>query len=388
LYAQSSSQLGVPNAYRQIETSQRAETLNPTSLSFINPASLLQWGPVTVRPFLNSRTTYGNELASRSGSRESSWVEEFSPGALFQIGTKWQLDYTPTLTFYSSKEFTDHVDHNVNFSGGTSYENWRFGLSQTYTRTADSLIETGRQTDEQTFGTGINASRYMGSRLLLELGFNQSFRDTQEFTSSRTWSTMNWLNYQFTHRMSAGIGIGGGFEDVTPGFDMAFEQVQAKVNVRIAQKLDLAINGGGEVRQILDSGGDPLVNPIYSASIQYHPFQYTTLSLSGGRTISASLLEGNISEDTSISLALNQRLLGMFYLTLSGGYSTVRFIASDNTQQLNRADETISFAANLSYRYSNHGSMSVFYNISDNLSSDGGFSYTSHQVGFDIGYRF
>jgi hypothetical protein len=384
----SPSQLDAPDAYRQLEAREQKESLDPKSPSYLDPTSFLKWGPVTARPHLNTRFTYGNSLRSRAGSNENTVVEEISPGVLLELGRKWQLDYTPTLSFYSSKDFKDTLGHNVALSGGTSYADWAFTLSQSYSASSQPLIETGRQTDQENFDTSIGASHYFNSKLMLQLGVNQSFRSAEEFTSSRSWSTMDWLNYQINSRVSIGGGLGGGYDNVTPGPDMTYEQVQAKLNMKIAQKLDLDIHVGGEVRQILDVGGDPLINPIYGASINYRPFQYTTLSLSGNRTVSSSLLQGQVSEVTSISLALNQRLLGLLYLTLSGGFSNNRYITASNALDLSREDDTTNFAASLSYAFTARGSASVFYNFSDNESSSGGLSYSSSQVGLQLGYRF
>jgi hypothetical protein len=384
----SPSQLDAPDAYREMQAREQKESLDPKSPSYLNPSSFLVWGPVTARPHLNTRFTYGNSLRSRNGSNVNTVIEEISPGALFELGKKWQLDYTPTLSFYSSKEFKDTLAHNVFFGGGTSYGNWLFNLSQTYSASSQPLIETGVQTDEENFRTSLGASYYFNSNLMLQLGLDQNIRSAQAFTTSRSWSTMDWLNYQISNRLSVGAGLGGGYENVNPGSDMTFEQFQAKVNMRIARKLDLVVNGGGEVRQILDVDGDPLVNPIYGASIQYHPFEHTTLSVSGNRTISSSLLQGQVSEATTISAAVNQRLLGLLYLTLSGGFANNRYITADALLDVNRQDDTATFTATLSYPFTARGNASVFYNYSDNSSSSSSFSYSSSQVGLQLGYRF
>jgi hypothetical protein len=384
----SPSQLDVPDAYRQLETEQRNESLDPKSPSYLNPNSFLVWGPITARPHLDTRFTYGNNLRSRTGSNENTLLEEISPGSLFELGTKWKLDYTPTLSFYSSKDFKDTLGHNVLLAGGTTYDNWLFSLTQTYSVSSQPLIETGAQTDQENFVTSLGASYYFNSKLMLQLGLDQNFRSAQAFTTSRSWSTMDWLNYQVSSRLSIGAGLGGGYENVSPGSDMTFEQFQTRVNMKIGRKLDLAINGGGEVRQILDVDSDPLINPIYGASIQYRPFEQTTLSLSGNRQVSSSLLPGQVSETTTISLALNQRLLGLLYLTLSGGFSNNRYILANNTLNLNREDDNTNFAASLSYSFITRGTVSVFYNYSDNSSSIAGFDYSSNQVGLQLGYRF
>jgi hypothetical protein len=208
--------------------------------------------PVTARPHFDSSFSYTTGLRSQAGVAEKVVIERISPGVLFELGTKWRLDYTPSLTFYSSKNFKDTLDHSVNFSGGTTYNDWAFTLSQGYTSSSQSLIETGRQTDQENFETSIGASHYLNSKLMLQLGVNQSFRSADSLNSSRSWSTMNWLNYQIAPRLSIGAGLGGGFEDVKVGSDMTYEMVQGRVDARIAEKLNLSIHAGGELRQILE----------------------------------------------------------------------------------------------------------------------------------------
>ncbi len=384
---QSPSQLAVPGAYQQIDNERTKAGLDPASPFYLDPNSLLHWGPVTARPHLDTRFSYGNSLRSRAGTNANTVIEEISPGSLLELGPKWQLNYTPTLSFYSSKEFTDTLAHSVSLSGGTTYQDWSFGLSQSYATSSQPLIETGRQTDQETFATSLSASRHFNSKMLLELGLSQNFQSAESFSSSRTWSTMNWLNYQIAPRVSIAAGVGGGYDNVKFGSDMTNEQLQGRVNIRIAEKLDLSIHAGGESRQILDAGGDPLINPIYGASIQYHPFAVTTLSLSGNRTVSSSLLQGQVTEGTDISVAVNQRLLGMLYLTLSSGFRNSRFILANSSLSLTRQDDNTSFAARLSYGFAKRGSIAAFYNHNENTSSAGNFGYSSSQVGLELSYR-
>ena len=388
IYNQSPSQIDVPDAHRQLNAERADLSLSPLSPSYIPPTSFLDWGPVKARPHLSTLISYGNGLRSQSGGDANTLIEQVSPGVLFELGSKWRLDYTPTMSFYSSKEFKDTLAHSVSLSGGTTYQDWSFGLSQSYYTSSQPLIETGRQTEQESFDTSFSAARHFNSKLLLELGLTQSFRSAQEYTGSRSWSTMDWLNYQISPSVSVAAGLGGGYDNLDVGSDMAFEQVQGRINVRVAEKLTLSINAGGESRQVLDLNGDPLINPIYGASILYYPFQFTTLSLSGNRAVSASLLQGQINESSGISLALSQRLLGIFYTTLSGGFRKNHYIQSDNAFSLDRADDTVSFAAHISYGFTQGGTIALFYNHNENTSTASGFGLSSSQIGLEFTYRF
>ncbi|HUS34238.1 MAG TPA: outer membrane beta-barrel protein [Verrucomicrobiae bacterium] len=363
-------------------------SLKPGSAQYLDPNSFLRWGPVTARPHFDSSFSYSTGLRSQAGVAEKVVSERISPGILLEIGPKWRLDYTPSLTFYSSKNFKDTLDHSVLFAGGTTYNDWAFTLSQGYTSSSQSLIETGRQTDQENFDTAIGASHYLNSKLMLQLGVNQSFRSADSLNSSRSWSTMDWLNYQIAPRFSIGAGLGGGFEDVKTGSDMTYEMVQGRVDARIAEKLNLSIHAGGELRQILESDADPLLNPIYGASLIYHPFTQTTLSLAGNRTVSASLLFGQVTESTDISVGLTQRLFGAVSAGLSAGFRNTRFLFTTAGTSLSREDDSFTFAGSLGYTFLKRGSIGVSYAQSENSSSDQSFSQTTRQVSLNLGYRF
>lgn len=384
----SPAQLETPSAARLMEQERATLSLTPGSDLYLDPNSFLRWGPVTARPHLDSSFSYTTGLRSQAGVAEKVVIERISPGVLFELGTKWRLDYTPSLTFYSSKNFKDSLDHSVNFSGGTTYNDWAFTLSQGYSSSSQSLIETGRQTDQENFETSIGASHYLNSKLMLQLGLNQSYRSADSLNSSRSWSTMNWLNYQIAPRLSIGAGLGGGFEDVKVGSDMTYEMVQGRVDARIAEKLNLSIHAGGELRQILDSDADPLLNPIYGASLIYHPFTYTTLALAGNRTVSASLLFGRVTESTDVSLSLGQRLFGAVSAGLSASFRNTRYLFTTAGTSLSREDDSYTLAASLGYTFLKRGSIGVSVGHSENTSSDDLFSQTSRHVTLNLGYRF
>ena len=130
------------------------------------------------------------------------------------------------------------------------------------------------------------------------------------------------------------------------------------------------------------------MNPIYGASIRYHVFEFTTLSLSADRTVSSALQQNQINESTAVSLAVSQRLLGVLKLTVSGGFSSNDYIGADSALDVHRQDDTIHFAATLGYQFTQRGNASIFFNYSDNSSSSGGFSYASSQIGLQVGYHF
>jgi len=376
-----------PPAVRAAQN-QEMEVFNPEGFLSALMGNPFQWGPVTLRPHVSYQFLYGNGIQSSVNQQQATVIQTFSPGLLFVLGDHWTLDYTPSWTFYSSKNFRDSIGHSVSFAGGTTYQDWNFGLSQSYSRSSAPLVETGTQTDTETFSTGLNASYRFSSKMSVDMGISQNFTAAAQFTSSRQWSTMEWLNYQFWPRLQVAAGVGGGYVAVDTGNDSSYEQFQGRVSWRATDKTSIQVHGGLEDRQFLGGGASDVLNPIFGVAIQYQPFEFTEFSLSADRSVSTSYLQNQNSVSTSINGSLNQRLFQKFSLTLGGGYSTVKYIATTSGVFAGRQDDYYSFNARLSRMFLKRGTISVTYQFSDNSSSQSGFTYSSSQVGLEVGFRY
>ena len=219
---------------------------------------------------------------------------------------------------------------------------------------------------------------------------------------------MEWLNYEFWPRLNAGIGAGVGYtiQDGSP--DSLNEQYEARVNWRATDKISFQLNGGLEDQQYLNSGEGNLLAPVFGASIQYQPFEHTQLSVSASRTVSSSVFQNQEAESTGITADLNQRLLGKLNLDLSGGYGSTKYdsLATLSNQigfGASRNDDYYSLSARLTCPLFKGATLSVFYQYSDNSSSQNGylqyyqsnlalsqsaFSYASSQIGLGFTYQF
>ncbi|HEU5125776.1 MAG TPA: hypothetical protein VFW05_17125 [Verrucomicrobiae bacterium] len=373
------------------ESESGSATVGNAVSSFVN--NPFTWGPVVLHPRLGYTFTYGNGIHSRPGEQEKTIIQRVTPSLGMTIGRHWNLNYTPSLSFYSSDEFKDTLDHSVSLSGATSYEDWAFSVSQSYARSSESRVETARQTDQETYSTSLGATYLINSAWSVEMGVSQSFRFTgggyaNAQRDSRNWSTMEWLNYQYSPALGFAVGVGGGYDDVGVGSDMTSETLQGRVTFRVTEKVNLSVNGGGEVRQFLDSEEPDLLSPIFGASISYSPFKVTTISLSGSRSVSSSYFQNQVTENTSVSLGLTQRLFGRYSLGLSGGFSTTDYRASASGLSVSRSDENSFFRVSLGTGFLKRGTVSIFYSVSKNSSNNDDFGYSSDQMGFSLSYGY
>jgi hypothetical protein len=351
----------------------------------------LKLGPVTVRPHPYYQFLSADGLQSSTNQAVSTTIQMISPGALIEIGSHWTLDYSPLWTLYSNNQFSDNFGQTANLVGGTTYNDWRLGLVQSYTDSSSPSSVTGGQTRMETLSTALNGSYTMNSKMSLDLSLDQNYVTADQFSSYTEWSTMDWLTYQFWPRLSAAAGAGGGYDDEAASPDMTFQQVEGRVSWRATDKIGFQLHGGVEVRQFLSGGAPPLVNPIFEGTIQYKPFEQTRISITGQRIVASSFLQDQLTETTGVNAALKQRLLGRLFLDLTGGYQLVKYVSSGNTTNPgspNREDDLYTFNAQLSRSFLKRGNIAVLYQLSKDNSSAPGYSFTSHQVGFRIGFSY
>jgi hypothetical protein len=360
------------------------------------------WGPIDIHPHLIYTFLYGNGIEAQPGQPSKTAINTIGPGFLLDLGTHWTIDYSPRLGFYSNPVFKNTTDQSVSLHGNWEYEDWSFRLAQSYISTTQPLIETGQQTEQEAYATALSASYQMGGKLSLQLGLNQNFRDSQTLTSMHEWTTDDWLNYQAEKSFGMGIGLILGYDELDPGSDMPFEQIQGRINFQPGPKFLLTLSGGVEDRQFRSPDAPPLISPIFSGSLQYRIFQPTTISLNASRTVTPSLFNNQIEVITAYSGSIRQALSKKFSLEVNGGYTTMPLDSIEpgplpqfflgtpprTTLQVVSKDTVTSFRFSLSYAVVERASLSIFYMLSDNSTGQSSFAYTSRQVGLSLSYRY
>jgi hypothetical protein len=362
------------------------------------------WGPIDVHPRLLYTFLYGNGIEALPGQQSKTAINTVAPGFLLDLGKHWSIDYTPSFSFYSNPAFKNTTDESVTLRGDWTYGDWVLGLSQSYVSSSQPLIETGTQTEQEAYATALTASYQMGGKMSLQLGLNQNFRDAEGegLSNLHEWTTDDWLNYQAGRMFGMGIGLILGYDDLSIGSDMPFEQIQGRINFHPGPKFLLTLSGGVEDRQFTDPDAPPLISPIFTGALQYQIFQPTTLSLNASRTVTPSLFDNQIEVVTAYSGSIRQQLSRKFSLDANAGYTTMPLTSIEpgplpqyflgappqSTLQVVRNDRITSFGISLSYAVVERATLSVFYRLSDNSSGQSSYAYTSRQVGLFLNYRY
>ncbi len=358
----------------------------------------MHWGELTLRPELVYRFIAGDGIPVSTNRSYSTVIQEFSPGLILGFGPSWDLQYTPTERLYSNHNFVDGLDHYVDLRGNVTNQATTLSLSQKYTHSLSPLLETGAQTETDTYDTELGAVHLLNGEWSLEAGLSQNFRYPARYQGYRDWSTLDWLAYQVTPRLNLAMGLGVGYTAVIDSVDSIYEQAQGRMNLRLTERLSLGLNGGAQERQLLSNGGGNLFNPIYGASILFAPGHDTVISLGVSQVTTVSYVPGNLTETTSLELSLKQQIFERVSLLLEGGYrqnsyvNELRFaIAGGGIVDFGsvvRKDDTYSISTRLVYSFSTRGTLAFLYRYRMNDSSQQGYAVTSNQVGIELGYHY
>ncbi len=379
--------LGAPGLPDQVGSSLSQATALASGTRPRTAPTALQWGPFDILPHADYRLTYGNGLNARPGVRENTFHHLISPGVT-AVAPHLRLDYTPSLNYYSSSKFKDTTDHRASLAAGITHGDWRFGLSHLFQTSSSPIIETATQTDRTIHSTGLSATYRYSEKLSFDLTASQQIQDSKGLNSSRSWSTMNWVDYHFTDTLFAGLGAGFGYVDVDLGSDMTYEQIQGRLGWRPGPKLSIFLNGGLEIRQFIDAPVEDRLNPLVGLTASYAPWQHTRFTADIDRSVESSLLANQITEATEVTLGVSQRLLGRLNFRLAGGIRSTEYQSTAAGLAVNRSDDYSFIRTSLGTSWLRRGTVSVFYQHGNNETGANGFSFTTDQYGLQIGYRF
>lgn len=293
----------------------------------------------------------------------------------------------PAWQFYSNPAFQDTVSQQASVASHLVNGDWTYAGSQSYTRSSSPLIETGRQTPEQTYNTSLSAAFGGLQGLTLNLGANQDILLSTIVPNSYTWSTDDMVNWSIIPHLSAGVGMNAGYTLNDPGNNIFYTQPEVRASWQPTEKLSLNIQSGIDHQTVHATDSSETVQ-TFNVSLSYQPVTTTTATFSISRASLPAQTTNEITAPTTFGLNLGQRLLQHFYLSVIGSHETTTY-TSTLVGLANVRDDTVNmFSASLSVTVLRRANISIQYEDSRDSSNLPGFSFSSRQIGFGVGYRY
>jgi hypothetical protein len=361
---------------------------DPSLLFAPSPESPFEWGSFILKPHFLYRFLYGDGVQSRPGHQLTTAINSFSPGVLMNLGN-WTLDYTPTWNLYSNSAFRDTLGEDERLAGILVFsEETTLKLSQSYLSSSQPLIETGRQTSEQDLSEAVDISHRFSQEIFSETIFEEASRFAVGFPDSDQWSVTNWLHYQFSPQLDTALGANLGLITFSEGPEIEFVSPEAQATWAPSSKVSVTVSGGVDHREFLTTPRNILTTPIYSATLQYNPFEWTGISITAAQQVNVSYFLNQSTKNTMWRAGLTQRLLEQFLLIASVGQQDTDYISDSTAKNAGREDDTLRCNLRLSWPFLQRGTLTLLYQWSRNNSNVPGFAFSSHQVGIEVGYKF
>lgn len=377
----------------------------------------LHWGPVDIKPHLLDRFIYSDGLLAVPGHPTNTYINTLSLGALFDIGRHWTFDYTPSWIIYTNKNFQNSIDHSLRFAGGAELSDWLLQFSEGYSRTNTPLIETGRQTRQEVSATSLGASHAFNNHLSLDVTVAQTLQFIEKSPDYYDWSNQDWLTYKPGKRVDFSLGLRIGYTDFDPGAYMTYSEPEVRVRWRAGDKVVFNLEAGREHRQIHKHGIPAQDTPTLNAVIEYQPFEHTSISLKANRSVTPSYSTNSVAENRGWGIDVDQRFFGRFNLTAGYSSGTAHYVGSHtefipsftDTEGVDsdgnvitittvtftpttvvdlRNDSIRTLHLRLGTSFLKRGTIALVYERNRNISDIAGFSFTSHQMGCEVGYSF
>jgi hypothetical protein len=307
------------------------------------------------------------------------------------------LEYDPDiLLFFDHSEF-NILQHVIHLAAQSVLSRLTLGVSEdaqflkgadvnqgTTTGTfvnAVNLDVRGRP-DLNTFNTQATAAYQLGGKTSISGGFQWMVSDYSQFLSSQTMSGNLYLNYEYSPKLTFGIGGSGGREFVDePTPDQTFEQGNVRLAYVLTGKLNANASAGVEIRQF-DSGRNDYITPVFELGLNYEPFGGSKFSLTGSRRTTASAsLPGQDFTSTQITASGRQRLLQRFFISLTVGYENLTYLSTLADVGSTRDDNYYFLQPAIDVTITRFWTAGCYYLHRQNDSSASTFGFDENQAG-------
>jgi len=346
----------------------------------------IQVGPLDIGFDVSYGLTYGTGLLILSGQEDASFRQALTPGLNIFAGERWSLRYAPSITFFSADGFRDTVDQLVSLAGTAQAPAWNFGLNHATSISSQPLIETGRQTDQTVHLTGITANRDAGARNSLSFSLIQSIRFTEGTPDSYSWLNQNWFDRTLTDKISAGIGLGVGYDMLDPGTDMLPLRLSGRIQGLLSTKLSYSLSGGVDRREFIDSDAKANLSPLVSATLTYQVLDKLSVFAGFDHSTDTAFFSNQFTENSSMQAGLTYLFTPKWSTTVAGGLRSSSYQSTTLTDTLLREDDSSFANFTFAWRPTRKLTTSLTYSYRANSSDLQGFEFDSHQFGLRISY--
>jgi hypothetical protein len=316
-----------------------------------------------------------------------------------------ELFYEPELLLFADHSDFDSVQHFFYLAVQYRFSRLTLGLAQRIelADTGDPQlpgfsgtivngvnIDTGGRRRINIYTTHLSATYELsGKTYLSSAGDYELYDYSQGLTNSHKISGDIFLNYRYSPKLAAGLGVTAGRNLLTePDSDQTFEQANLRATYSPTGKISASVLAGVEFRQF-DNGSGDYVSPVFDLNASYTPFDGTNITVDASRgTQNSASTPDQDYVSTQIQLTARQRLLQRVVVSLMTGYQNLDYFAASPHTRATRGDDYYYIEPSIDIRITNFWYAGAFFVYRQNNSNFSDFSFDDKQVGIRSALKF
>jgi hypothetical protein len=385
---------------------------SPSAMAGVGPEVSVNGRPMAETPrrfkygfSVTMRGVYDDNINISSITRTSDYYFTIEPSLFIGLGgegsdavTSLSLVYRPSLFLFADNSQNDTVQHLVRLQGAHNFGRLSLSFSEDVQildgadlnsisdpTGHNANIDLGQRTRHNTFTTGLSDSYDLTGKLFLSNSFSFAIDDypSQVGIGSRNFYGNLFINFNYSEKLVLGLGGTGGYNTVEQSSpDQIYEQANVRVSYNATAKVSLNASGGIEFRQFENNSRGTYVSPVYDLAASYQPFDGTSITLSGSRhTANSASLAGQNYASTTISLALKQRFMRRFSLSLATGFENSSYFSTVQGVNATRDDNYYYIEPSVDCTITRFWTAGAYYLHRENSSSFDFFSFYNNQFG-------
>jgi hypothetical protein len=356
----------------------RSDTMGP----------LIHWGPFGVRPLADYSLIYETGLQVAPGHAISTYLQTISTGIDVDAGDNWRFDYAASWLSYSHGGLQDSFNQRAGAQGKIARKSWMGAFTEDYSAVTTVLVETARQTKQQTSSTEGKFIWFPVSQFSADFTATQKLTFAERLADTLEWSGTPSISYHPTQDIGLGVAVSDGYVLVYHGPDLRYIRPSARVSWQITPKTMISADVGQDVWRFTGSRRGDTKTVYYRGGATLNPFEHTSLILSLQQSNAAVPFKAQLSKTQSSSVFLQQRLFGHLQLAAGVDQQKNRYIADQEGLPTVRSDSLLTYSGNVSLSVLRRGSIGVLYRYTKNASNLPGFGFVMRQIGLQVSFHY
>ncbi len=329
-----------------------------------------------IRTSIGGNGNEGDEITTLTGGVDVSLGDYLERQRTFII-----FDYNLTENLFATHSDEDALDQDGLFDAMYRRERFSGEFVSRFQSLHDPTADTAQRERRYLYNEELDLRYRYGDKTTLTAQLDYDRIDAAEADSNQQYAIELSADYQVFDKVKLGVGVSVGRLEADGGLEETYEQLLARLEYQLTGKVSIVSQVGIDIRERGSYAGDS-ATPVFALQGRWTPYDGTTLTLGGFRHVSASeSIAGEDFTDSTVQFELRQRFYRRFYLLGGAGYTHSDYEnVTRVAYQPARTDDYYFARIGADYEATKYFDVGLFYQRTQNESTQSSYSYASNRV--------